>query len=91
VLIQTASYPSNWELSAARATYVIKYLVEKFGFSPSASPRWAMRNFVLWRLIPLTTAEHVTDRLILSFSRAKSSRISLQTKRLVHQSSEVSY
>jgi chemotaxis protein MotB len=34
VPIQTASYPSNWELSAARATYVIKYLVEKFGFSP---------------------------------------------------------
>jgi chemotaxis protein MotB len=34
VPIQTAAYPSNWELSAARATYVIKYLVEKFGFSP---------------------------------------------------------
>jgi chemotaxis protein MotB len=34
VPIQTAWYPSNWELSAARATYVIKYLVEKFRFPP---------------------------------------------------------
>jgi chemotaxis protein MotB len=34
VPIQTAIYPSNWELSAARATYVIKYLTEKLGFSP---------------------------------------------------------
>src|SRR5690554_6465122 len=32
--IQTTAYPSNWELSAARATYVIKYLVERFDFSP---------------------------------------------------------
>jgi chemotaxis protein MotB len=32
--IQTTIYPSNWELSAARATYVIKYLVDKFGFAP---------------------------------------------------------
>jgi chemotaxis protein MotB len=34
VPIQTTAYPSNWELSAARSTYVIKYLMEKFGFSP---------------------------------------------------------
>jgi chemotaxis protein MotB len=34
VPIQTAAYPSNWELSAARATYVIKYLTERFSFSP---------------------------------------------------------
>lgn len=35
VPIQTAIYPSNWELSAARATHVIKYLVDKFGLPTS--------------------------------------------------------
>jgi chemotaxis protein MotB len=35
VPIQTTSYPSNWELSAARATYVIKYLVDKFKLPPT--------------------------------------------------------
>ena len=33
--IQTAAFPSNWELSAARATNVVKYLVEDQGFSPA--------------------------------------------------------
>ena len=35
VPIETALFPSNWELSTARATYVIKYLVSKFGFPPN--------------------------------------------------------
>jgi len=34
VPIQTAEYPTNWELSAARATGVTRYLVEEKGLSP---------------------------------------------------------
>ena len=32
--IKTTLYPSNWELSAARATSVVRYLVEKHDISP---------------------------------------------------------
>lgn len=32
--ISTAKYPSNWELSTARATNVIRYLIEHSGLSP---------------------------------------------------------
>jgi chemotaxis protein MotB len=34
VPIQTGRFPSNWELSTARATSVVAYLVRQFGFSP---------------------------------------------------------
>ncbi len=32
--IATARFPSNWELSSARATAVVRYLIDKHGFSP---------------------------------------------------------
>jgi chemotaxis protein MotB len=32
--IHTERYPSNWELSTARATYIISYLTGKFPFEP---------------------------------------------------------
>lgn len=32
--ISTDRYPSNWELSAARASAVVRYLIDKEGFSP---------------------------------------------------------
>jgi len=32
--IKTKTYPSNWELSTARATNVVRYLVEERGFKP---------------------------------------------------------
>jgi len=32
--IRTAKYPSNWELSTARATTVVRYLIEKARISP---------------------------------------------------------
>jgi chemotaxis protein MotB len=35
VPIQTMPYPSNWELSAARAAHVVKYLVDKFKLPPT--------------------------------------------------------
>ena len=34
VPIRTAQFRSNWELSTARASSVIRYLIEKFNFSP---------------------------------------------------------
>jgi len=34
VPIHTAQFRSNWELSTARASSVIRYLIEKFNFSP---------------------------------------------------------
>lgn len=33
--IKTAQFPSNWELSAHRATSVIRYMVEELGFDPA--------------------------------------------------------
>lgn len=34
VPIQTARFPSNWELSCARATSLVAYLIRQFGFTP---------------------------------------------------------
>lgn len=33
--IRTVQYPSNWELSAARASSVVRYMIDRFKFSPS--------------------------------------------------------
>ena len=33
--INSAKYPSNWELSGARASSVVRYLISRFKFSPS--------------------------------------------------------
>jgi chemotaxis protein MotB len=34
VPINTPSFPSNWELSTARATNIVQYLISRHGFSP---------------------------------------------------------
>lgn len=33
--MQSSQYPSNWELSGARACSVVRYLIDRFKFSPS--------------------------------------------------------
>ena len=33
--IKSSQYPSNWELSAARASSVVRYMINRFKFSPS--------------------------------------------------------
>ena len=33
--IHSSTYPSNWELSGARASAVVRYLISRFKFSPS--------------------------------------------------------
>ena len=33
--IRSTLYPSNWELSAARASSVVRYMIDRFKFSPS--------------------------------------------------------
>lgn len=35
VPIRNSRFPSNWELSTARATTIVAYLVSKFGFAPN--------------------------------------------------------
>jgi chemotaxis protein MotB len=35
VPIQTTRFPSNWELSTARATTIVSYLVRRFDFTPA--------------------------------------------------------
>jgi OmpA family protein len=37
--IHTAQFPSNWELSTARATFVLQYLISTTGISPKDCPR----------------------------------------------------
>ena len=34
VPIRNSKFPSNWELSTARATAIVAYVIEKFGFEP---------------------------------------------------------
>lgn len=33
--IRSSQFPSNWELSAARASSVVRYMIDRFKFSPS--------------------------------------------------------
>ena len=33
--IHSVQYPSNWELSSARASSVVRYLISRFGFNPA--------------------------------------------------------
>jgi chemotaxis protein MotB len=35
VPIRNSKFPSNWDLSTARATAIVSYMIEKFGFEPS--------------------------------------------------------
>jgi chemotaxis protein MotB len=56
VPIHTALYPSNWELSAARAVGVARYLVEKDGLSPK---RVQVSGYGEWRpRVPNDTEAH---------------------------------
>lgn len=52
--IRTAQYPSNWELSTARATRVLRYLIETKGLEPS---RFSAAGYGEYRpLVPNDTA-----------------------------------
>jgi chemotaxis protein MotB len=65
VPIHTEQFPSNWELSSARATKIVRYLVQRHGIDPS-------------RLIPVGYAD--TKPLVPNkdaASRAKNRRIEL--------------
>ncbi len=56
VPIRTRGYPSNWELSAARATSVLKYFISKHGIDPA---RFTIRGDGEQRpLIPNDSPEH---------------------------------
>jgi len=54
--ITTANFPSNWELSTARATNVIKYFIEEHGIDPV---RLAAAGYSKYRpLFPNDTAQN---------------------------------
>lgn len=54
--IHTYRFPSNWELSTARATTVVRYLVESHGFAPD---HLSAAGYGEWRpLLPNDTEEH---------------------------------
>jgi chemotaxis protein MotB len=56
--IQTPRFPSNWELSAARASAVVKYLAQSGGMDPS---RLAASGYgSSWPAVPNDSAEHRT-------------------------------
>jgi len=56
VPISTAQFPSNWELSAARAVGVARYLVEQDGLSPK---RIQVAGYGEWRpRVPNDTDDH---------------------------------
>lgn len=53
--ISTAMFPSNWELSTARATAVIHYLIENEGIAPKRLTAAGYGEF--WPLVPNDTPE----------------------------------
>jgi chemotaxis protein MotB len=54
--INTYRFPSNWELSTARATTVVRYLAEKHGIPPD---RLSAAGYGEWRPVaPNDTPEH---------------------------------
>jgi chemotaxis protein MotB len=74
VPIRTAKFPSNWELSVARATNVVRFLIDKCGITPSK----------------LSAAGYAYHRPRYSFSskdNAKNRRIEIKIKK--HFSSQM--
>lgn len=54
--IHTTKFPSNWELSSARASTIARYLITQFGISPS---RVVVAGYADQRpLVPNDTVEH---------------------------------
>jgi len=54
--INTDKYPSNWELSSARASSVIRYLIRNHGFSPKIFIAQGLADTV--PIVPNTTFEN---------------------------------
>ena len=55
--INTAKYPSNWELSSDRATQVVRYLTDQHSFDPK---RISALGFGEYR--PMATNDNDEDR-----------------------------
>jgi chemotaxis protein MotB len=74
VPIRTPQFPSNWELSTARATTIVRYLLTHFQFSPHRLSATGYAEF--HPIAPNTTAEgrlqnRRVDMVILSSGEAK--------------------
>ena len=57
VPISSSRFPSNWELSTARATAIVAYLISKFGFAPD---RLSAAGYAEFR--PMATNDTVEGR-----------------------------
>jgi chemotaxis protein MotB len=55
VPIKTVRFPSNWELSTARATTIVAYLIQKYGFKPESLSGTGFAEFC--PIAPNDTAE----------------------------------
>jgi flagellar motor protein MotB len=66
VPINNPKYPSNWELSTARATSVVQYMIHGFGFPP---PNMAAIGYGQYHpLVPNDSPEHrATNRRVVFF------------------------
>ncbi len=74
--IRTAQYPSNWELSAARAARVLRYLVQKGGISPH---RLTAVGYADTRpLVPNTTPANRAQNRRVDIAILKSSQSALR-------------
>ncbi len=72
--IHTSQFPSNWELSTARATTIIRYLLSNYGFKPDGLSATGYAEF--HPIAPNTTPEgrqqnRRVDLVILSTAEAK--------------------
>lgn len=74
VPIQTTRFPSNWELSTARATTIVSYLVRRFGFKPdqlSAAGYGEFRPIATNDTLEGRARNRRVDLVILTSSTAK--------------------
>ena len=55
--INTTKFPSNWELSTARATNIVKYLINNCGYSPTRLSAVGYGEFA-----PITDNDNVKNR-----------------------------
>lgn len=75
-ILTSSLYPSNWELSSARSSTIIRYLIPRFGFFPS-----------LFSAVGFADTRPITDNKSAS-GRAKNRRVEILILKNKYKSSE---
>ena len=92
--IRTAEFPSNWELSTARATGVVRYLIERHGYPPekiSAVGFSSFRPYVPNNSIENRALNRRVDIVVLTMELSAAepssdvSEFALQQRRILQQ------